>query len=195
MTTDNDTTEKLLKLMSSENDSDALMGFRGFQALLKGEGVDVAEALRFVIGNLAALKAAKPQENDSPAPARPALMALGSPQCVAEGRGGIMLVRPGDTGGEVVALPGAAAAENGQIALCLKDALVAAAINKSRFKLKLVETSHGHDSAETTLRAEYEREGMAPVPIWTHNAKGEVATLATVLRRAVSSVFPDYVAA
>jgi hypothetical protein len=113
------------------------------------------------------------------------------PQCRAPRPGHIEIILAGKTAGEIVALPGAAAEQADIIAASMKDALVAAAINKSRFKLKLVDVK---DTAETALQAEYEREGMSPVRIWV-NIKGEVAALATVLRRYVANTVPELLAA
>ena len=77
----------------------------------------------------------------------------------------------------------------------MKVALVAATLNKSRFKLKLLDVKNGKgEIIETVLQAEYERDGMIPVRIWS-NVRGEVAALATVLRRAVANTLPDLVAA
>ena len=47
---------------------------------------------------------------------------------------------------------------------------------------------------ETALQAEYERAGMTAVRVWA-NVRGEVAALATVLRKALSTALPDLVAA
>jgi|GEM_PF-1341231 len=194
---DNDTLQKLVKMMQSENDADAVMGLRGFQALLKGEEVDFAQAMDYIGANLASLKAKKEVTLDSltQAPAQRAqLQVSGMPQCVLAKPGVLMIVPPGQETGESVALPGAAAADGNAVADGLKDALVAAAINKSRFKLKVVDIKdRGGDVIETVLQAEYDRDGMAPIRVWG-NVKGEVAALATVLRRAVSSSMPDMLA-
>ena len=94
----------------------------------------------------------------------------------------------------MITLPGAAAAETQAIADGVKDVLVAAVINKSRFKLKLVDIKDRYgEVTETVLQGEYDRENMQPVKVWS-NVRGEVAALATVLRRAISATVPDLVA-
>ncbi len=105
-----------------------------------------------------------------------------------------MIIPPGTIAGEKIPLPGAAAAQSQEIADGVKDVLVAAVINKSRFKLKLVDVKDRFgDVAETILQGEYERDNMQPVKVWS-NVKGETAALATVLRRAVAAALPDLVA-
>jgi len=182
--------DKLVAMMGSENDSDAVMGLRGFQALLRDENVPFAAAIEHVFGNMAALRApldaaqltGKPQE-------RGEVKVSGMPQCVV-----IRIIPPGAIAGEKIPLPGAAAAQSQEIADGVKDVLVAAVINKSRFKLKLVDVKDRFgDVAETILQGEYERDNMQPVKVWS-NVKGETAALATVLRRAVAASLPDLVA-
>jgi len=194
---DNDTLQKLVKMMQSENDADAVMGLRGFQALLKGKEVDFAQAMIFLGENLSGLKAEKEVTVDAMTQAsapRAPLQVSGMPQCVMAKPGVLMIIPPGQETGEAVPLPGAAAAAGDTVAAGLKDVLVAAAINKSRFKLKVVDIKDKRgDVVETVLQAEYDRDGMSPIRVWG-NVKGEVAALATVLRRAVSGSMPDMVA-
>lgn len=194
----NDTMQKLIKMMQSENDADAVMGLRGFQALLKGEEVDFAKAMHFLGENLNGLKEKKVAtfENMTQEAAKPRaqLQVSGMPQCVISQPGILMIIPPGQEKGEIVQLPTAAAAAGDAVAAGLKDVLVAAAINKSRFKLKVLDIKDKYgDVTETVLQAEYDRDGMSPIKVWS-NVKGEVAALATVLRRAVSSSMPDMVA-
>lgn len=194
---DNDTLQKLVKMMQSENDADAVMGLRGFQAMLKGEEVDFARAMAFLGENMSGLKTKKEVTLESltqaPAP-RAKLQVSGMPQCMISQPGVLMIIPPGQETGEAVQLPGASAAAGDTVAAGLKDVLVAAAINKSRFKLKVLDIKDKHgDVLETVLQAEYDRDGMTPIKVWG-NVKGEVAALATVLRRAVSSSMPDMVA-
>lgn len=194
----NDTMQKLIKMMQSENDADAVMGLRGFQALLKGEEVDFAKAMHFLGENLSGLKEKKVAtfENMTQEAAQPRaqLQVSGMPQCVISQPGILMIIPPGQDKGEIVQLPTAAAAAGDAVAAGLKDVLVAAAINKSRFKLKVLDIKDKYgDVTETVLQAEYDRDGMSPIKVWS-NVKGEVAALATVLRRAVSSSMPDMVA-
>ncbi len=114
----------------------------------------------------------------------------GMPEC-RPGVNAVEIVPPGKTSGHIYALPGESAPAAGTIAECLKDALVAAIINKSRFKLKVVDARNGKGEViETFLQAEYERPGMVPVRIWVNN-RGEVGALATVLRKAVAESLPE----
>lgn len=194
---DQDTLQKLIKLMQSENDADAVMGLRGLQASLKAEDVDFVKALSFLGENLGSLKEKKPVTAESltqAAAPKEELKVSGMPQCVASQPGVMMIIPAGQTSGEAIPLPGIAAQESVAVAAHFKDVLVAAAINKSRFKLKVLDIKDKHgDVIETVLQAEYDRDGMSPIKVWS-NVKGEVAALATVLRRAVGNTFPDMVA-
>lgn len=198
------TLQKLLVMLASDNDTDAIMGLRGLQGHFREEGVDFSAALSMTIGNIDALKKApkdftatvvEPKPSDKAAAAATAPVALsGMPQCRARGNQ-IEIIVPGKSTGDLVALPGAAAAEAAPIAEALKDALVAAAINKSRMKLKLLDVKGpAGEVVETILQAEYEREGMTPIQVWV-NVRGEVASLAAVLRKAIAHAVPELVAA
>ncbi len=115
------------------------------------------------------------------------------PQCSAAGSD-ITLATPAGVQ-EVIALPALAAAHAGMIAESLTDAIVAAVINKSRMKLKLVDNKNSKgEIIETILRAEYDRDGMMPVQVWV-NARGEVAALAVVLRKGLANAMPEIMAA
>lgn len=187
--------DKIVAMMGSENDSDAVMGLRGFQALLRDEGVPFAAAMDHVFGNLAALRAPLDAGKLTEKPeTRGEVKVSGMPQCVVVESGVIMIIPPGAIAGEKIPLPGAAAEQSQEIADGVKDVLVAAVINKSRFKLKLVDVKDRFgDVTETILQGEYDRDNMQPVKVWS-NVKGETAALASVLRRAVSSALPDLVA-
>lgn len=187
--------DKLVAMMSSENDSDAVMGLRGFQALLREEGVLFPAALGHVFDNLSGLRAPLDAAQLTQAPeGRGEVKVSGMPQCVVVQSGVIMIIPPGAIAGEKIPLPGASAEQSAQIADGMKDVLVAAVINKSRFKLKLVDVKDRFgDVTETILQGEYDRDNMQPVKVWS-NVKGEVAALATVLRRAVAAALPDLVA-
>lgn len=191
--------ETMLQMLSSENDSDAVMGLRGLHGLLKSEGVDLATMLTFAAAHLGDIKKASmtvDQLMTSPVVTERAPVTIsGMPQCQSPKAGCIEMIAPGANQGEVVVLPGASAEYSTDIALNMKDALVAAAINKSRFKLKLLDVKNAKgEVVETVLQAEYERDGMMAIRVWV-NVRGEVAALATVLRKAVSNNFPDLVAA
>lgn len=202
---DRDMTERLIAMMSSENDTDAVMGLRGLQGLLRAEGVDFAQAMTAMVGHAAAMKAAPSSITAPPAPAVsttvapaappsvPAAAAGGLPQCSAAGSD-ITLATPAGAR-EVIALPAEAAAHAPTIAESLTDAIVAAVINKSRMKLKLVDNKNSKgEVVETILRAEYDRDGMMPVQVWV-NARGEVAALAAVLRKGLANAMPEIMAA
>ncbi|MFN7114394.1 MAG: hypothetical protein ACK4PK_08540 [Alphaproteobacteria bacterium] len=187
--------DTLVSMMKSENDSDAVMGLRGFQALLRDESVAFESAMEHVFANFAALRAPLSTEQVTSAPKeRGEVKVSGMPQCVVVEAGVIMIIPPGTIAGDKIPLPGAAAEAAEQIADGIKDVLVAAVINKSRFKLKLVDVKDRFgDVTETILQGEYDRDNMQPVKVWS-NVKGETAALASVLRRAVAAALPDLVA-
>lgn len=202
---DREMTDRLIAMMISENDTDAVMGLRGLQGLLKSEGIDFSRAMAAMLAHAPAAKAvaqpaplepiaAAPQAvATTPPPSVPAAAAGGLPQCSAAGSD-ITLATPAG-GREVIALPAEAAAYAAMIAESLTDAIVAAVINKSRLKLKLVDNKNSKgEVVETTLRAEYDREGMMPVQVWV-NARGEVAALAAVLRKGLANAMPEIMAA
>jgi hypothetical protein len=190
--------EKFLKLLGSENVSDALMGLYGVQDLFKSEGASLENALRYAADNVDKLaqgadKTINLQAAKKPA-APPAVNISGVPECRMPRAGAVEIVQPGKAEGDVYPLPGNAALQADSIAFSLKDALVAAVINKSRFKLKLLDVKNNSGSIlETILQAEYERPGMTPVRIWA-GGRGEVGALAAVLRKAVTTSLPELAA-
>lgn len=196
--------EALLKAIEDTHDSDAILGLRGLQNLFLAEGVSFSDALRFAAAGLPALKARRDQgkvieaevkKTSVPAAPQAALAARGMPDCRVLSPGRFEILIPGAAQPEPVTLPDGSAADAQDIALHLKDALVAAVINKSRFKLKLFDVKNGKgEIVETALQAEYDRDGMSPIRVWV-GVKGEVAALATVLRKAVANCAPDFVAA
>lgn len=190
----------LVSALSSSNDSDALLALHALIGYLKKEGIDLQKAFGLIHQHLDQLKResvtfdAVVESVATPA-ARPPLSVSGVPQCHVPKQGCIELVVPGSTQGELVMLPGASAENADMIADAIKDALLAAVLNKSRFKLKLLDIKDSRGQVvETALQAEYDRAGMTPIRIWSH-ARGEVASLAAVLRKAVANSFPDLVAA
>ena len=194
---DKNSLEQMLKMAASDNDSDALMGLRGLQGAFRHEGADFAEAIRFAADNLEVLIKSSPViEQAAPEKAAPLPVTIsGMPQCQMTRPGVIEIIKPGETQGLAVALTGAAVQDAENIASNLKDALVAATINKSRFKLKVVEIKNARgETVETELQAVYERADMVAVRVWV-NVRGEVATLANVLRKAVANAVPELVAA
>jgi hypothetical protein len=195
--------EKMMRMLASDNDADAVLGLRGIQALLAERGTNLATVLTYALERVGDLPA-EGQTVDAQASAfmmpaasvQPPLAVSGMPQCRVA-RTGLLEIRvPGDTRAHQVELTGEAAADAQNVADGLKDAMVAAVINKSRFKLKLYDIQNARgDVVEVTLRAEYDREGMTPLRIWSHAIKGEVAALAAVLRKAVANAAPDFIAA
>lgn len=193
---DKDTIQKLLNMMSSGNDTDAIMGLRGLQGYLQEEGVEFKAALQMMVDHLHTIKKAPVVEAEViTAQEAPKPVALGGmPECTS--RQGVLYIGvPGRAQLEQVELPGASAAEGQMIAENLKDAMVAAVINRSKMKLKLLDVKNGKgEIVETALQAEYDREGMMPIRVWV-NVRGEVASLAAVLRKAIANAAPELVAA
>jgi hypothetical protein len=191
--------DAILKQLGSDNDSDAAMALRGLQGIFAAEGTTLSAAICYAADHLDAFakqgdKTIDHESADKAAEKKAPVTISGMPQCLEPQAGCIELIRPGVTSGEVVVLPGAAAEQSHAVAEGLKDALVAAAINKSRFKLKVIDVKNGRgEVTETLLQAVYDREGMAAITVWS-NVKGEVAALATVLRKAVANNFPDLAA-
>lgn len=199
---DREMIDRLIAMMASENDTDAVMGLRGLQGLLRADGVDFAHAMTTMVAHVAAAKGRAVPAPVSAAPAAvapaappsvPAVSANGMPQCSVAGCD-ITLATPAGVQ-EVISLPALAAEHAGTIAESLTDAIVAAVINKSRMKLKLVDNKNSKGEViETILRAEYDRDGMMPVQVWV-NARGEVAALAAVLRKGLANAMPEIMAA
>ncbi|MCC7036867.1 MAG: hypothetical protein IT560_06110 [Alphaproteobacteria bacterium] len=187
--------EKMLKMTDSDSETDAIMGLRGIQGGFRAEGLTLSEAVLFAFDNIAVMKQRKPAVTIEQKPAAPAapkpVSTTGMPNCRMPKPGHIELLAPGAASGTVIALPPSAAEDAAHIADHLKDALVASVINKSRFKLKLFDVKNARgEILETCLQAEYDRDGMAVVKIWT-NVRGECANLATLLRKAAAQVYPD----
>jgi hypothetical protein len=192
---DKDAFAKMLKMTASDSDSDAVMGLRGLQGLFSGEGTTFEAALKFAGDRIEELRAAAPVTVDQGKKGPGPVTVSGMPQCRVPKAGCVEIIPPGQTAGAIVQMQGAAADAAESIAFNLKDALVAAVINKSRFKLKVVDVKNGRgDVVETLLRAEYEREGMTPVVVWS-NVRGEVAALATIMRKGMQMGIPDLLAA
>lgn len=188
--------DRLSAMMVSDNDGEALMALRALQSYVREHGVDFRQAMSFWVTHLPQMKgaAAAPALPEAASTMPTPVVNAGLPQCRTDA-GSIEILPAGASSGEKVLLPAAAAAEAGMIAENLKDAIVAAVINKSRMKLKLLDNRNARgEVVETTLQAEYERDGMMPVQIWI-NARGEVAALAAVLRRALANAVPDVMVA
>ena len=89
-------------------------------------------------------------------------------------------------------LPESMAGSAGILAESLKDAVVAAEINRCRMKLKLYDIKNTRgEVVETQVRAEYARTGMVPLIIWTAVNRGDAAALTAVLRPALTMALPQ----
>ena len=189
---DERTLNQMINMLTSDNDSDAVMGLRGLQGYFREKNADFPAAVRQMCTD------AKPSFTSAvvaaPAAASAATpVAAGMPQCRFEG--GVLVIVHANGNTEKMALPAGAVPQAQVIAENFKDALVAAVINKSRLKLKLQDIKDGKgEVVETILQAEYERAGMTPIRVWS-NSKGEVAALAAVLRKGLANTFPEMVAA
>jgi hypothetical protein len=191
---DNEVYMKLVKLLKSDNDAEVVMGLRGLQGMITDEGIDFTGVFKYVLGHIGDIKAQHPKAT-AEAPKGPVPVTIsGMPQTRVPKPGHIELIPPGKLEGVVIQMQGAAAEAADVIAFGMKDALVAAILNKSRFKLKIFDVKNTRgDVIDSILQAEYEREGMTPVRIWS-NLRGEVAALATVLRPGMKTAFPELAA-
>lgn len=186
--------DRVVHMLASADDTDAVMGLRALQAHIKSEGVDFTVAINALIAQLPQLKTAvtaSPQLHTAMSVPQPA--AAASPAATGgfiARNGALELVADDGTPVCTIALPALAADHASVIAASLKDAVVAATINKCRMKIKLLDVKNGRgEVTETQLRAEYDRPGMTPVPIWVNN-RGDVAALAAVLRPALAQAVP-----
>jgi len=176
--------DALLKMLDSENETDAALALKSLKSFLSAEDLSLPAALTFAFKNVdkwhvggnssPAVQSHKPET-------RGLIQRQGMPECHSPRMGEIYI------DGEMVLLTGAAADASADIALCFKDAIVAAVINKTRFKIKLQDVKQ---TGETHMQAEYERDGMAPVRIW-YGQRGEVAAAAAILRQALKSRLPE----
>ena len=193
---DKNVLQGFIKLLNSENDPDAVMGLRGVQKILKEYNINLGDILLYAADNHEQfIKEAKPAEDVQAAPqaAAPAEKAVstnasGVPEFTVLSNGAIEVL------GNSYQLSGHAVEAVDMIAVNLQDSIVAAILNKCHFKLKLFDVKNDKDEiTETILRAEFDRDGMQPVQIWS-NTKGEAGALAAVLRNLVKSNMPDLVA-
>lgn len=184
---------KLLKMVDSQNDTDALLALRAVQGMFKGEGVSFFDAVTYAADHVAEIKQTASAPPEAAVAAGPApVQVSGMPQCRKPQHGFIEIIQPGQQSGLVVQLSPGAVEDADVIALNLKDALVAAVINKSRFKIKINDLKNPRgEITSSQLLAVFDREGMATVLLWENVAKGDVAGLATVLRQAMSSGMPE----
>lgn len=188
--------EKYLTLLKSENDTDALMALRGLQNLFREAGTSLENGLRHAAEQIAFLAPEQEKEKTvmttSSLAVQTTIATTGTMPDFQARAGAFDIVAGGRV--EKVVLPGAAAADAPVVSMNMKDAVAAAIVNKSKFKLKLVDIKNNRgEIVETVLQAEYDRAGMVPIRIWAHN-RGEVGALAAVLRKCVASAFPDLAA-
>ena len=187
--------EELLRLIASENDPDALLGLRAMQGFCKTEGGRLEDALRYAVSHAEEwrLDYASTIEHETPErrAARPTPLPE-IPECRPLPDHSIEIIRPGESEGRRYKLPSYSVLQVGTVARGLKDAMVAAVINKTRFRLCLADIPFKKRTRgeEVHLIADYEREGMAPVVIWA-GTRGEAGGLAFVLRRALTETLPE----
>ena len=109
--------------------------------------------------------------------------------------GDIEVTLPNTSSGNIYKLPGEASADAEAIVHSFKDAIVAAILNKCGLKIKLFDAKDDNGAiVETVLRAEYNRDDMVPINIWSNPSKGEAGSLATVLRQIITAETPDLAA-
>lgn len=193
---DRELLEKFLKLMRSKNDPEAVMGLRGVQSLFRSEKARLTDAVLYAAGHLDQWRQqpSEDQKEMEEVAAPPAVNMSGVPECRLSRPGILEIVPVGNAVGDMYQLPGESAQHAEAIALHLKDAIVAAVVNKSRFKIKLREGKNSGGENETQLQAEYDRKDMTPVMIWGGN-RGEAGSLATVLRKVMAHSLPELAAA
>jgi len=195
---DKDLLAKFIDLMNSENDSDAIMGLRGVQNLFKDIGGSFKNTLMQASDNIIAIEVNKKQSSfinsaslnnsDIAENKIESVNESGVPELRVLSEGSIELVLSGNSSGKIYKLPEESAIDIIDIAENMKDSMVAAIISKCKFKLKLFDIKDdGGNIIETELRAEYEREDVIPVKIWSNNSRGETGLLASVLRKLVST--------
>ena len=185
---------KLLKMVDSQNDTDALLALRAVQGMFKAEGVSLFDTLTYAADHVADIKktASAPPEAAAAAAGPAPVQVSGMPQCRKSQHGFIEIIQPGQQSGLEVQLSPGAVDDADMIALNLKDALVAAVINKSRFKIKINDIKNARgDITSSQLLAVFDRDDMAKVLLWENAVKGDVAGLATILRQAMSNGMPE----
>src|SRR3990172_456541 len=118
--------EDFLKLIGSENDSDAVMGLRGAQNLFRSTGASLEAALRYAADNFDRWGSVPDKTTDHQSAATPkaapAVNMSAVPECRVSAPGAVEIVLSGKAGGDIYKLPGAAAQQAEDIALRLKDA-------------------------------------------------------------------------
>lgn len=158
------------------------------------EGMSLEAAIAFALSRITEWHQPTAAATPAPAPAREAKSGGGLPECVSltsKGQQSIHVFAKGDKTGEVFALTGVAAGSCDAIADHLKDAMIAAILNASPVKMKLVDVKDSRNEVvETILRAEYDKPGTAPIKIWS-GARGDVAMLASIMRKAAAYGLPD----
>lgn len=133
--------------------------------------------------------AGQPDAPKPPSPAGAATTEL--PNCRSLKPGVIEFVPPHQPTGVEVNVIGEPAEQASDIAEHIRDAFVAAVLNKTTFKIKLndIKDNHG-EIIETIVQAEYARDNMTPVKIWTGD-RGAAGTLASAIRQGLKQAMPD----
>ena len=107
---DKATLEKLVKLLSSETDTDAAMGLRSLQGYFRDEGTDLGRVIEFAIANMDELKkqgmTIEHVMGDPAKKSHAPVNMSGMPQCWSPKSGCIELIPSGETTGDVVQLTG-----------------------------------------------------------------------------------------
>lgn len=191
-TLDLDILRKLADKLSSSAEGERLNGLQAVMQMFAEKGATIQDALVFAGGHMDmwALGVAAPAVAAAVL-SGPSVDAAGIPDCRPEGVASLRVFRPGGKESEVFAITGVRVADMGDLCLHLKDALVAGLLHKSPFKLKLADIRDGKGQVvETVLQAEYQKDGSAPIRIWSGN-RGDAGVLATVLRKAVAWALPD----
>ncbi len=183
--------------MESNIDSDALMGLRGVQSFLKEFDLTIEQVLLYVADNYQNIKTLEQpvvEEAVSVVPSKNNVRVAGDiPDFKSHSNGVIQVIFP-DGSGSGCTLPVCALNDVGDIAVAMKDAVVAAIINKAHIKIKLFDVKNDEGKVvETILRTEYDREGMQPIDLW-HGTKGDAGIVASVLRTFVKEAVPELVA-
>lgn len=184
-----------IEYMESSVDSDAIIGLRGAQSFLKEFDLNIEQVLMYVADHYQNIKTVEqPAVEEKAASPEDNVIASGEIPEFKSNAGGIIRVVFSNGAANNCILPACAANDAEHIALAMKDAVVAAIINKTHIKIKLFDAK-GDDGkvVETILRTEYDREDMQPVNLWS-GTKGEAGTVASVLRPFIKEALPELVA-
>ncbi len=182
---------KLADRMLSGNDGEALSGLHAVAGMFREKNISLKDAVLFAAKNSDMWASEKV---DNAAKKEPVSVSAdkGITHCQPSGVSAIEVFRPGHKESQVFELSGVAAMNLDDLCLHFKDALVAAQLNKSPFKIRLVDIKDEKGQVkETVMQAEYQKAGSAPVQIW-RGTRGEAGALAITMRKAAAWVLPEY---